>query len=205
MHLCLYFNYGHFSMEWCAFKTKYYITITNFSSSTGAPIHCLYFASQICIPENQHYNVICSGTDKSRTTEIVWKLCQDKESCELKPGTLEQFPFDPCPTIYKYLKVEYYCTGGMTSETQEFTTSSTKMLLYLNKMKKKSHSFGLQINKTSNTLKKDAEIKNNIRKVTVKQNLMNIESIRPSGSDFDRIAYSLQIILFVFLIVLVKY
>ena len=30
MHLCLHFKYGHFSKEGCTFKTKYYVTITNF-------------------------------------------------------------------------------------------------------------------------------------------------------------------------------
>ena len=36
MYLCLYFKYGDFSMEWCTFKTKYYVTITKVSSSTSA-------------------------------------------------------------------------------------------------------------------------------------------------------------------------
>ena len=37
----LHFKYGHFSIEWCTFKTKYYTTFTNFFPSTNTSHICI--------------------------------------------------------------------------------------------------------------------------------------------------------------------
>ena len=60
------------------------------------------YSKDVCIGLNDHL------TCDQDVLEIISKLCSGKTNCNLEV-TNELMGGDPCPNIYKYLAVQYYC------------------------------------------------------------------------------------------------
>jgi hypothetical protein len=69
----------------------------------------------------------CSNEKQCDTTQIVGAFCNGQSSCNVFPSLSFCCGYDPCPSLTKWLMVDYRCSSG-TSKSCEIQFGNSYVL-----------------------------------------------------------------------------